>query len=307
MIVVAGEALVDLIVAPDGGLTAVPGGGPYNAARALGRLGADVTFLGVLGDDRFGALLRDGLSDSGVVLGCPVPTPAPSTLAVAQLKDGGSPEYRFYLEGTSVPMLSAREAWQGLPREFRALHVGTLGLVVEPTGSVLQALVEQTAAEHIVMLDPNCRPAAVPDRAAFRRRIEHLLGYADVVKVSDEDVAFLYPDGGFEDAAAAVTARGGVVLLTCGSGPVTVMTGDGEDSFPSPAGQVVDTVGAGDIFGATALWALLDSGMTKGQPVSGAQALAAARTASVAAFLACQRAGAEPPYRRELDAALTAA
>jgi fructokinase len=300
MIVVAGEALIDLIVDPDGALQAVPGGGPYNAARALGRLGADCTYLGVLADDHFGQILRSELSTASVRLGCPAATSAPTTLAVAQLTADGSASYRFYLEGTSLPMLSAREAWTGLPDEFTALHVGTLGIVVEPTASVLEQLVEESSADHLIMLDPNCRPAAVTDQPAFRSRVLRLMGRADLIKVSDDDIAYLFPDGGFEEALPEIVGAGTIVLHTAGSGPIDVYTHDGHGAVHPPAGEIVDTVGAGDIFGATALWALLEQGWAKGDPWGIERVLPAVRIAAVAAHLACQRAGAQPPLLSEL-------
>ena len=230
MIVVAGEALIDLIVDPEGGLQAVPGGGPYNAARTLGRLGADCTFLGVLADDHFGEILRSELSAASVQLGCPIATTAPTTLAVAQLGSDGSATYRFYLAGTSLPMLSAREAWTGLPSEFDALHVGTLGIVVEPTASVLETFVEEVAGTHLVMLDPNCRPAIVSDYQAFRARVMRLIERSDLIKVSSDDVEYLFSEGEFDAIVATVVARGGVVLYTTGPGPIDVFAPDGRDS-----------------------------------------------------------------------------
>ncbi len=304
MIVVAGEALVDLIVSPDGSLRAVPGGGPYNAARTLGLLGEDVSFLSVLSDDYFGRQLRSRLHESNVRVAVQAATSVPTSLAVAELSEHGSATYRFYLEGTSLPMLSAREAWGSLPEQYDALHIGTLGLVVEPTASVLEALVDEEAAGHLVMLDPNCRPAVVTDFAAFSERMRRLLGKADVVKVSDDDVAFLFPEGGFEEVVAQVTARGGIVLHTAGSGPIEVFAHDGQGVVMPARGEVVDTVGAGDIFGATVLWALLADGLTKGQRWGVQQVMPAVHTGATAAHIACQRAGAEPPTRAELTSRL---
>lgn len=302
MIVVAGEALVDLIVSPDGALRAVPGGGPYNAARTLGLLGEQVSFLSVLSDDYFGRLLRDRLHESHVQVVVEEPTTAPTSLAVAELSDEGSASYRFYLDGTSLPMLSAREAWASLPAEYEALHIGTLGLVVEPTASVLEALVEEESAAHLVMLDPNCRPAVVTDFAAFFDRIRRLFDKADIIKVSDDDIRFLFPAGGFEEVVEQVTARGAIVLHTAGAGPIDVYAHDGHDVVMPTGGDVVDTVGAGDIFGATVLWALLREGWSKGDRWPLAQVLPAVRTGATAAHIACQRAGAEPPTRVELAA-----
>lgn len=306
MIVVAGEALVDLIVSPGGSLRAVPGGGPYNAARTLGLLGEDVSFLSVLSDDYFGRQLRKSLYASNVKVAVQTPTSVPTTLAVAELSGEGSATYRFYLEGTSLPMLSAREAWGSLPADYDALHIGTLGLVVEPTASVLEALVEEEAAKRLVMLDPNCRPAVVDDFSAFSERMMRLFGKADVIKVSDDDVRFLFPHGGFDEAVREVTTRGGLVLHTAGPGPIDVYAHDGHDVVVPDRSDVVDTVGAGDIFGATVLWALLRDGLTKGQRWGLEQVLPAVRTGATAAQIACQRSGAEPPTREELLADLAA-
>lgn len=300
-IVVAGEALIDLIVDVDGGLTAVAGGGPYNAARTLGLLGADCSFLGMVSDDHFGRMLHRRLEDSGVHLAVSEPTAAPTTLAVAQLSTAGAADYRFYLQGTSVSMLTAKEAWAGLPEEFEALHVGTLGLVVEPTASVLEALVGEAASDHVIMLDPNCRPKVITEFETFRDRVLRVWRQADIVKVSDDDVAFLFPDGGFETQVAEVVERGGVVLHTAGAQPIDVFSGGGRGTVVPSTGDVVDTVGAGDIFGATVLWALLRNGWHKGAHWSPDRVLPAVALGARAAHIACQRAGAEPPTLAELQ------
>lgn len=305
MIVVAGEALVDLIISADGALRAVPGGGPYNAARTLGLLGAEVSFLSVLSDDYFGRQLRAGLQSSNVTVAVRTPTTVPTTLAIAELSEHGSASYRFYLEGTSLPMLSAREAWGSLPEEYDALHIGTLGLVVEPTASVLETLVDEEATGHLVMLDPNCRPAVVHDFAAFSQRMRRLFDKTDIIKVSDDDVRFLFPDGDFDAVVKDVTARGAIVLHTAGSGPIDVYAHDGHAQVTPPRSEVVDTVGAGDIFGATVLWALLRDGLRKGDQWGVEQILPAVRTGAIAAQIACRRAGAEPPTLAELDLATT--
>lgn len=301
MIVVAGEALIDLIVDSAGGLKAVPGGGPFNAARTLGLLGADCTYLGVLGDDHFGDLLRSKLALASVRLACPTPTTAPTTLAVAQLDSTGSATYRFYLEGTSLPMLSAKEARDGLPADFDALHIGTVGIVVEPTASALEGVAEAAAAQHLIVLDPNCRPAIVTDYRAYRDRVIRLMRIADLVKVSAEDVSYLFPEGGFEQLVAELTAQGKVVLHTDGAGPIDVCSPQGPGVVRPPTGGIVDTVGAGDIFGATVVWALTQRGWRKGHDLDLSDVLAAVEVAAVAAHMACQRAGAEPPTLTELE------
>ncbi|MDH4142701.1 MAG: PfkB family carbohydrate kinase, partial [Chloroflexota bacterium] len=179
MIVVAGEALIDLILHPDGGLAFAPGGGPYNTARTIARLGLPVTFLGALSTDRFGRWLRDGLVRDGVDDTFAPATDAPTTLAVAELDTAGVATYRFYTEGTSAAAFGS-SGWPALSTEsVTAIHVGTLGLVLEPSASAIEAVVARVPATALVMLDPNCRPSATADRKALVARIDRLLPRAD--------------------------------------------------------------------------------------------------------------------------------
>jgi fructokinase len=304
--VVAGEALIDLLIDHDGGIQAVMGGGPFNTARTLGLLGADCTYLGVLADDHFGELLRSELAATDVALACPAPTTAPTSLAVAQLDTSGSATYRFYLDGTSMAQLSAREAREGLPVTFDALHVGTLGMVVEPTASVLEGVVAEVAAERLIVLDPNCRPAVVTDVRAFRERAIRLMELADVIKLSDEDAAYLFPVGGFEEFVAGLTDGGTIVIRTAGAEPIDVFAGREHGTVRPPTGRIVDTVGAGDVLGGSVLWALLGCGLRKGRAVEFAEVLSAVEIAAVAAHMSCQVSGAKPPTLAELQARLAA-
>src|SRR5215210_4338020 len=193
MIVVAGESLIDLLVRPDGGVGATPGGGPYNVARALGRLGAPVAFLGRLSDDRFGEMLRGGLEAAGVDLRWTSRTSDPTMLAVAELDADGAATYRFHSAGTAAPGFIATDLPRGLPPGIAALHVGSLGLVLEPLASTIEWLVGSVAEDVLVVADLNARPAAIDDGAAVRRRFERLLARIDVVKASTDDLRWLEP------------------------------------------------------------------------------------------------------------------
>jgi len=128
-IVVAGESLVDLIVDPAGGLRHALGGGPYNTARTVGRLGGDVAFLGCVSRDWFGERLMRGLTDDGVDISLTARTEAPSTLALAELDEHNAARYRFYVAGTAAPELSETLALAALERQPWAVHIGTLGLI----------------------------------------------------------------------------------------------------------------------------------------------------------------------------------
>jgi fructokinase len=300
VIVVAGEALVDLIARPDGGIAAVPGGGPYNTARAIGRLGVPVTWVGALSSDRFGRELEAGLAADGVSLELVQRTDLPTTLALAELDASGSAAYRFYTEGTAAPTVLLGPLARGLPTGTRALHVGTLGLVLEPIATTLTALVAALPDDVLLLVDPNCRPSIVRDAAAFRTRMTRALARADVVKVSAEDLAFLRPG---DDLVATVAWLGALgpraILVTDGEGPVRVVVGGETHEVAVPRIEVVDTVGAGDTFGGAALACLVHHGVTRAT-LDAAAAIRAARFGVRAAAIACTRAGASPPTLAEL-------
>ena len=288
MLVVTGEALVDLVVTPEGAVAAHPGGGPYNVARTLARLGAPAAYVGRLSTDRFGRRLRSELEADGVRLDWAPDTDDPTTLALAELDPAGTARYRFYTEGTSVPGLT--EA--ALPPGCRVLYAGTLGLVLEPLATTVERLVAQAPPDVLVAVDPNCRPSAIPDPAAFRARLARLLERAGVVKVSDEDLAWLAPGRPPVEAARALLAEGAVALVTLGADGAIVVTREEEVAIEPVAVRVADTIGAGDAFmgGLLARW----TGPSLEAVVE------AARFAVLIAARTCARPGADPPRASEL-------
>lgn len=301
MIVVAGEALVDLIVQPDGRLSAVPGGGPFNTARTIARLGVDVAFLGRLSTDRFGAILATALAGDGVDLRWAVQTEAPTTLAVAELDERGAASYRFHLAETSAPGLTLEDSLAAVRSEPRAIHVGSLGLVVEPMATALAAAIGRADRATLVMVDPNCRPRVIVDREAYLARLHGVLSRADVVKVSADDLTYLAPDATPLDAARSLLAEGArAVLLTDGARAVTVLTETFAFDLPVPAVEVVDTVGSGDAFGGAFLARWTERGWGRDDLADPAALLDAATLAIEVASLTCQRPGADPPRRAEL-------
>jgi fructokinase len=188
-VVVTGEALIDLVLARDGSLDGHPGGGPYNVARTIGRLGQPVAYLGRVSTDGFGRRLLLELEADGVGLESIVPTDAPTTLALAELDAAGAAQYRFYDIGTSAPGLTLVAASAAFPERIGTFYLGTLGLVFEPMATTLEALVARVDEDTLVAIDPNCRPTMIDDPAAFRGRLSRLLVRTDVVKVSEEDLA----------------------------------------------------------------------------------------------------------------------
>lgn len=304
MIVVAGEALIDILVQPDGRLVGVPGGGPFNTARTIGRLGGQVAFLGCLSTDRFGGVLRAALADDGVDLSMAEPTDAPTTLAIAEIDDDGSASYRFHTAGTSATELSRDAVEAALATRPRAVHLGTLGLVLEPIAEALAAEVVGVGVETLVMLDPNCRARAIRDRAAYLDRLERVEARADVVKVSVDDLAYLAPDRLPVAAAGAILDRGPtVVLVTDGPRPVFAVTAAGTFEVATPAVTVADTVGAGDAFGGGFLARWIERGAGRTDLADTATLRDAIAFAVAVAVRTCQRPGADPPLRADLPRA----
>lgn len=296
MITVAGEALLDVLVSPAGAVTAFPGGGPFNVARTVGRLGHPCQFLGRVGDDAFGRRLQAALEERRVTLAVPTPTTAPTTLAVAELDAEGVADYRFYLEGTSAGQLTLAELPEGVLNESSAIALGGLGLLVEPMSGTLRALLGSAPAAATVVLDPNCRPAAIADLSAYRGTVQGFLARADVVKVSVDDLRLLDPEADPRTAARhLLDFPPAAVLVTDGGGPVSIHTARAERTVPVPRVKVVDTVGAGDAFvaGFLAWWA--DHGCEREEAAELDTLLAATRAAVSVAATACMAAGANLP------------
>jgi fructokinase len=302
VIAVAGEALIDLVAGQDGHITARPGGGPFNTARTIGRLGLSPVFLDRLSADRFGRLLRATLEADGVTPGVTEPAGAPTTLAVVDVDPAGSPRYRFYLDGTSAPALEYPALVGALPAGMTVLYTGALALVAEPIASSIARLVASDLPPGaLLMVDPNCRPEAITDRQAYLARLSAILRRADVVKVSVEDLDYLAPGTAAPDAAAALLGQGpALVLLTDGPRPARAFLRDEVITAEVPAVTVADTVGAGDAFGGAFLAWWTGNGLTRSGLHQAGPVCAALQAATEVAALTCTRAGAEPPWLAEV-------
>ena len=303
MIVVAGEALIDLIPTPDGDLAVHPGGGPFNTARWLGRLGMDVAFLGAIAADPLGQRLRDQLVAAGVALDLVVATELPTTLALAQLDAAGAAQYSFYTD-TSMSDVWPEQVERLLPAELDAVCAGSIGLMLEPIASAVIRMVELARERGaLVMLDPNVRPTLIPDRAAYLARLDAVLERSDVVKLSVEDAAWLFPGEPPQAAARRYLDRGPqAVLLTAGADGATVFTPGAEPVPVAPVEvDVVDTIGAGDAFSAGFLALWLDRTRQNALPDVAEAATFAAQVASIA----CSVAGATPPMSLDAEVRLT--
>jgi fructokinase len=303
VIVVAGEALIDLVPQAHGDVTAsllpARGGGPYNTAIALGRLGAGVSFCSRISTDAFGTSLVERLRAERVGTGLIQRGPEPTTLALASIDAGGSAAYSFYVEGSADRLFE-------LPVELapgtRALSLGTCSLVLEPGASAYEELMRREAERGIfIALDPNIRAGLIPDADAYRARFKSWLPHVSLLKMSEEDADWLGPD-----VQGWLAAGPAAVVITRGGDGLTVFTRDGRElSVPGERIAVVDTIGAGDTVNAALLYALSERDLLSARALASVpdhtwrEVLA---FAARAAAITCSRAGAEPPYASEMRA-----
>jgi fructokinase len=269
----------------------------------MGRLGLAPVFLGRLSTDSFGARLRASLGRDGVTLGMPDPAGAPTTLAIADVDLDGVARYHFYLAGTSSCAVEYAQLSAALPRDVTALHAGSLALVAEPVASSIERLiVSDVPAGALVMVDPNCRPEAVTSRESYLARLHRILGRADVVKVSVEDLAYLAPGLPARTAAAGLLGRGpSLVLVTDGPRTALALLPGQEMTVGVPTVQVADTIGAGDAFGGAFLAWWSASGLARQDLHRRGPVGEALRAAAEVASLTCTRPGAEPPWLGEVS------
>ncbi len=307
MIVVCGEALIDVIRNGDGTQHAAPGGGPFNTARALARLGAPTAFLGRLSRDSFGRQLVEALKSDGVSLELASVGPEPTTIAVADVDSEGLADYEFQVQGTSAPNLTLEMIPARLQKDVNALHVGTLGLVLEPMASTLLELVRRESEGRVVMVDPNIRVGLIPD-TEYRERLHAVLAESTIVKASDADLTWLYPDLSYKRAAERLLGEGvAMVVVTLGAQGAFGAHRGFRLSVDAVKVQVVDTIGAGDAFGAGLLGWLNDhEALMPDLCLEEDELRAAVRFACLAAALTCARAGADPPWRSEMLAQISA-
>ncbi|MBW3096649.1 carbohydrate kinase family protein [Pseudohoeflea coraliihabitans] len=315
MILCCGEALIDMIPAQASGLSnavseevayaAHCGGAVFNTAIALGRLGISTGLLTGLSTDLFGVQLRNALVDSQVDTSFLIVSDRPTTLAFVTLKDGQA-SYQFYDENSAGRMLSPDDL-PPLPETVRGLFFGGISLACEPGADAYAALLARAANGRVVMLDPNIRPGFIADDARFRARLAAMMAHADIVKLSDEDLAWLLPDPPTLEAKVTHLMEQGpaVVIVTRGSaGAIAFAAGDLVVERPAVQAQVVDTVGAGDTFNAGVLAKLEELGLMDKARIRALQKTdleAILAYGARAAGVTVSRAGANPPWKAELE------
>jgi fructokinase len=289
---VAGESLVDIVIPPGGAPEQSPGGSPLNVAVGLSRLGLETLLATEVGDDDHGRLVQEHLRASGVRLtDGSVVEGLPTSTATARLDANGAAEYDFDLRWTMAP--------QQLPSGTTALHIGSIGAALAPGRDSVMDLVRQAAAQGLLItFDPNSRPALVPDAKRAWLGVRVAAASASVVKMSDEDLAFLRPDASAVEVAHDLLEGGTeLVVVTFGAGGATAFSDAAVVEVRSGEVDVVDTVGAGDSYMAALVAVVAEHGL-KDLDVARLEGYLTA--AHQAAAITVSRRGADPPRRDEL-------
>lgn len=306
MILCCGEALIDMLprqsTQGEPAFAPYAGGAVFNSAIALGRLGVPTEFFSGLSSDLFGQKIREVLASSDVGSRYAGVSARPTTLAFVRLVDGHA-SYTFYDENTAGRMLTEADLPM-LGDEVEAMLFGAISLIPEPSGSAYEALMRREHDTRVIMLDPNIRPGFISDKARHLERMRRMIGMADIVKLSDDDLAWFGETGSHDQIAARwLDAGPKLVIITSGSKGADGYTRLHKISIASPRVAVVDTVGAGDTFNAGVLASLHEQGLlSKGgiAELSGPALQAALSLGARAAAVTVSRAGANPPWRHEL-------
>jgi fructokinase len=306
MILCCGDALIDFlpVVTADGvpAFRPVVGGSVHNVAIALGRLGVPTGFFSGISKDFFGEQIVESFTASGVSL-----THAPrfdwhTTLAFVRMENG-HPRYAFIDDAAAGRMLSIADLPEIGP-EISALHFGSIHLIRDPVAGAMEVLAARGGRDRLVSYDPNIRPSLITDRRDFLKRVRGFGQLADIIKLSDEDFAWFADGSSFEDAARSwLNAGSKLVILTEGAAGARALSQHHAWHVPGVTAKVVDTVGAGDTFTAGVLTSLHRAGaLSKSALINPAPQLIddALRFAARAAAITVSRAGADPPWQREL-------
>ena len=290
---VCGEVLIDIL--PSG---PVVGGGPANTAKALARLGHDVHFIDGISSDAYGQSARTELLRDGVNLDLALASAKPTCTATVTLDAAGAASYEFLIDGTAT--FDFHSSWLPDPYRYQpqVLHIGTLVTVIEPGASALYDWAMQVAEFAPIVFDPNIRPSVQPDRDLYEAAVEKWAALSAVIKVSDDDLAWLFPGQSIDDVANRWISDGVfLVVVTRGANGLVGFTADGRVEVPGVKVDVVDTVGAGDTVGAIVVGAMVTHGLIE---LRGDLLRSVLTRAAAAAAITCSRQGAQPPYKHEL-------
>jgi fructokinase len=294
---VCGEVLIDLI--PDGTeRKAVVGGGPANTAKALAKLGIDTQFIDGISTDKYGQMALKQLHKDGVLLDFVKFSDKPTCLAIVSLNKQGEASYEFVIDGTATFDFSS--AWLPDPvvNKPSLLHIGTLVTAIEPAASVLFEWVEKVAKVSPVVFDPNIRPAVMSDRVEYVKQVERWVSISSAVKVSDDDIYWLYPGVELDQVANKWLLMGPeLVVVTFGDKGLTGYRKNEKVAVEAKKVVVADTVGAGDTVGAILVEAIIEDGLDK---LTGMRLSVMLDRAAKAAAITVSRTGALPPSKAEI-------
>jgi len=295
---VVGEVLIDLI--PDASkYVAVVGGGPANTAKALAKLGVKTHFIDGISTDKYGQMAKAELLSANVLLDYAQYSNKPTCTAKVTLSSSGSASYEFVIEDTATFDFST--SWLPDPQRLKPslLHIGTLATVIEPGASALFEWAQSVAHVAPIVFDPNIRPAVLGNRDEYVNKVEKWVEISSAVKVSDEDLNWLYP-GKVIDEIVNKWLQVGVqlVVVTLGEQGITVYRENEQISVDAVKVVVADTVGAGDTVGAVLVEAIVKSGLDK---LTGEVLKSMLNRAVKAAAITVSRTGANPPSKEEID------
>ena len=295
---VAGEVLIDLI--PDEGkYVAVVGGGPANTAKALAKLGVNTHFIDGISNDEYGQMAKAELLADNVLLDYAQFSNKPTCTAKVKLSASGSASYEFAIEDTATFDFS--DQWLPDPQSLKPslLHIGTLATVIEPGASILFEWAQSVAGVAPIVFDPNIRPAVFGDRDEYVKKIEKWLAISSAVKVSDEDLNWLYPGKVIDEIVSEWLEKGvELVVVTLGEKGITAYRKNEQVFVDAVQVVVADTVGAGDTVGAVLVEGIVNNGFDK---LTGEVLNAMLNRATKAAAITVSRTGANPPSKEEID------
>jgi fructokinase len=295
---VVGEVLIDLIPDRDQYL-AVIGGGPANTAKAMSKLGVNAYFIDGISNDEYGQMAKAELLSANVLLDYVQYSNKPTCTAKVTLSKSGSASYEFVIEDTATFDFSHQ--WLPDPQNIKLsiLHIGTLATVIEPGASVLFEWAQSVAHVAPIVFDPNIRPAVLGNRDAYVNKVERWVAISSAVKVSDEDLNWLYPSKAIDEIVNEWLEVGvELVVVTLGDKGITAYRTNEQISVDAVKVVVADTVGAGDTVGAVLVEAIVKIGLDK---LTGEVLKTMLNRAVKAAAITVSRTGANPPSKEEID------
>ncbi len=294
---VCGEVLIDLI--PDGTeRKAVVGGGPANTAKALSKLGITTQFIDGISTDKYGQMALSELQKDGVLLDFVKFSDKPTCLAIVSLNAKGGATYEFVIDDTATFDFSHSWLPDAVDKKPSLLHIGTLVTAIEPAASVLFEWAKKVALVAPIVFDPNIRPAVMSDRSEYVRQVERWVSISNAVKVSDDDIYWLYPGEDLDKVTKRWLGRGPeLIVVTFGDKGLAGYREDSKISVDAKKVVVADTVGAGDTVGAILVEAIIEDGLDK---LTGERLSLMLDRAVRAAAITVSRTGAKPPGRDEI-------